>query len=194
MLTVGALAARFGLARSTLLYYDRLGLLRPAARSQAGYRRYGEAEVRRLELICTYRRAGLSLVAVARALEAPGEGLAAVLEARLAELDGEISRLREQQRLVATLLQRPDLLTRARVIDKRTWVELLAASGMSEADMERWHGAFERTAPQEHQRFLELLGLPAGEIASIRSRSAASGEGEATGREAGAGRHRAGRT
>lgn len=177
MLTVGALARRFGLARSTLLYYDRRGLLRPAARSSAGYRRYGEAEVRRLEMICTYRRAGLSLEAIARALEAPGQGLAPVLEARLAELDREIVRLREQQRLVASLLQRPDLLARARVIDKRTWVELLAASGMSRADMGRWHEAFERTAPAEHQRFLELLGLPADEIAAIR-RSSAAGHGE----------------
>ena len=30
MLTVGVLARRFGLARSTLLYYDRSGLLRPS--------------------------------------------------------------------------------------------------------------------------------------------------------------------
>jgi len=34
--------------------------------------------------------------------------------------------------------------------------------------MDRWHGEFERTAPEKHQRFLELLGLPAAEIAAIR--------------------------
>jgi MerR family transcriptional regulator, thiopeptide resistance regulator len=175
MLTVGALARRFGLARSTLLYYDAVGLLHPAARSAAGYRRYGEAEVRRLELICTYRRAGLSLEAIARALEAPERGIKVVLEERFGELDAEVSRLREQQRLVASLLQRPDLLERARVIDKRTWVELLAASGMSEDDMTRWHVAFERTAPDKHGRFLELLGLPPGEIEAIRAWSAAGG-------------------
>jgi DNA-binding transcriptional MerR regulator len=168
MVTVGALARAHGLARSTLLYYDAIGLLRPAARSPAGYRRYGPVEERRLALICTYRRAGLSLDAIRRALDGASEGLATVLEERISELDGDIQRLRDQQRLIAGLLERPDLLRRERVLDKQTWVELLAASGMSEKDMERWHDEFERTAPEKHQRFLELLGLPAAEIGAIR--------------------------
>lgn len=168
MVTIGALARAHGLARSTLLYYDAIGLLSPAQRSANGYRRYGPEEERRLALICTYRRAGLSLDAIRRALDGASEGLAAVLEERISELDADIERLRDQQRLISGLLERPDLLRRERVLDKRTWVDLLAASGMSEADMERWHAEFERTAPAKHQRFLELLGLPAAEIAEIR--------------------------
>jgi DNA-binding transcriptional MerR regulator len=126
------------------------------------------AEERRLGLICRYRRAGLTLRAIAAVLDGPSEGLGRVLEERLAELDGEIEALHDQQRLIAGLLQRPELLRRAGVIDKRTWVELLAASGMSQEAMHRWHADFERTAPAKHQRFLELLGLPAAEIAAIR--------------------------
>ena len=55
------------------------------------------------------------------------------------------------------------------MIDKATWVALLAASGMTEADMRRWHASFERTSPDKHERFLELLGLDDDEIAAIRS-------------------------
>lgn len=172
MTTVGALARRHGLARSTLLYYDRIGLLRPPARSAAGYRRYGPEEERRLELICRYRRAGLTLAAIAQALDGPSGALSRALEARLAELDSEIEALHGQVRLIAGLLQRPELLRRASVIDKRTWVGLLTASGMSEEEMHRWHADFERTAPDKHLRFLELLGLPAAEIAAIRRGSA----------------------
>ncbi len=168
MVTVGILARAHGLARSTLLYYDAIGLLRPVARSAAGYRRHGPEEERRLALICAYRRAGLLLDAIRRALDGPSKGLAAVLEERISELDGDILRLRDQQRLIAGLLERPDLLRSGRVLDKQTWVELLAASGMSKADMERWHGEFERAAPEKRQRFLELLGLPAAEIVAIR--------------------------
>jgi DNA-binding transcriptional MerR regulator len=171
MVTVGAFARAHGLARSTLLYYDAIGLLRPAARSASGYRRYGPEEERRLALICSYRRAGLSLDAIRHVLDGASDGLAAVLEERLSDLDRDIERLRDQQRLIARLLERPDLLRRERALDKRTWVELLAASGMSEADMERWHGEFERTAPNKHQRFLEHLGLADDEIAAIRARS-----------------------
>jgi len=177
MVTVGALARAHGLARSTLLYYDAIGLLRPVARSASGYRRYGPEEERRLALICTYRRAGLSLDTIREALDGASGGLAAVLEERLFELDLDIERLRDQQRLIARLLERPDLLRRERALDKRTWVELLAASGMSEADMERWHREFERAAPGKHQRFLEHLGLADDEIAAIRARSSANHAG-----------------
>jgi DNA-binding transcriptional MerR regulator len=51
MTTISALARRFHLSRSTLLYYDRIGLLRPGGRSLKAYRQYGETEVARLEQI-----------------------------------------------------------------------------------------------------------------------------------------------
>ena len=61
MITVGRLAKRFGLSRSTLLYYDSIGLLRPTGRSAKGYRLYSEDDAARLEKICLYRQTGLSL-------------------------------------------------------------------------------------------------------------------------------------
>ncbi|WP_206665179.1 MerR family DNA-binding transcriptional regulator [Aeromonas sobria] len=45
MLTITLLARELGLSRTTLLYYERLGLLLPALRGENGYRRYGEAEL-----------------------------------------------------------------------------------------------------------------------------------------------------
>jgi len=55
-------------------------------------------------------------------------------------------------------------------MDKATWTALLAASGFSEEDMARWHAAFERSAPDQHRRFLEFLGLEPAEVAAIRQR------------------------
>ena len=43
--SVSRLGRRYGLSRSTLLYYDRIGLLSASARSAAGYRVYGERDV-----------------------------------------------------------------------------------------------------------------------------------------------------
>ncbi len=40
MITIGRLARRFGLSRSTLLYYDSIGLLSPSTRSAKDYRLY----------------------------------------------------------------------------------------------------------------------------------------------------------
>lgn len=45
------LGKRFGLSRSTLLYYDRIGLLQPSGRTEAGYREYTRSDADRLERI-----------------------------------------------------------------------------------------------------------------------------------------------
>jgi hypothetical protein len=37
--------------------------------------------------------------------------------------------------------------------------------------MHRWHAEFERSAPAEHQEFLEFLHIPSGEIGKIREQS-----------------------
>ncbi len=80
MVPISALARRFGLARSTLLHYDRIGLLRPADRSRAGHRSHGEAEWVRLERIRPARHQrflealGRSAAVFAKVREATGPG------------------------------------------------------------------------------------------------------------------------
>ncbi|MBI4800064.1 MAG: MerR family transcriptional regulator [Desulfarculus sp.] len=166
--TVGRLARRCGLSRSTLLYYDSIGLLRPSRRSQGDYRRYSQEDARRLEQICLYRQTGLSLADIAKVLEAPDSRLAATLERRLEELNQDIARLREQQRFILGILKNPALGRKVGVMNRQTWVWLLTASGFSPEDMRRWHLEFERLAPDKHQQFMEFLCIPAEEIAQIR--------------------------
>jgi DNA-binding transcriptional MerR regulator len=168
MLTISQLARRFGLSRSTLLYYDSIGLLSPSERSRANYRLYSPADVERMELIDVYRRAGLSLAEIARVLATDGDGLDAVLAGRLRSLEEEIRKLRRQQTLIAKLAHGPGLTSRARPMDKRTWVSILEATGLSRDDMHRWHVEFERLSPEAHQDFLASLGIDENEIARIR--------------------------
>ena len=182
MYTIGKLARRFGLSRSTLLYYDNIGLLHPSVGGDGEYRRYSDHDAARLQQIMTFREAGLKLKAIKKLLDQSLDGgteLARVLEARLAEINDEIAGLQRQQRVVVGLLQRPDLLEGAGVMSKETWVSLLAASGFSEEEMRRWHVEFERLAPDKHQRFLTFLGLGEQEIAQIRSYSAEGDDEEA---------------
>ena len=58
----------FNLSRSTLLYYHRIGLLRPNARSPAGYRLYSDDDKERLTAICNFRQAGLGLEEIRKLL------------------------------------------------------------------------------------------------------------------------------
>src|SRR5262245_6574486 len=117
-LSVSRLGKRFGLSRSTLLYYDRIGLLSPSSRSRVGYRLYGERDVSRLESICRYRAVGLSLKQIRDLLGGASSRSIELLEARLDQLNGEIERLREQQRIIVRLLANRKKLRGARAIDK----------------------------------------------------------------------------
>jgi DNA-binding transcriptional MerR regulator len=175
MLTIGQLARRFGLSRSTLLYYDSIGLLSPSGRSGANYRLYTEEDVRRMERIDVYRRAGLALADIARVLDSDDTPLAELLEERLQSLNREIGALREKQSRIADLLEDRAALRRTRAMDKAGWTAILRAAGMSDAEMRRWHVEFERLAPEAHQDFLESLGLDAEEIGRIRGWSRAEG-------------------
>jgi len=174
-LTVTHLATACGLSRGTILYYEQLGLLTAARRGSGNYRVYGEKDLARLRQICIYRAAGLKLNDIRRLLTETHGYAAAVLKRRLAELDGEIEKLRDHQRSIARLLKDTDRLRRFPMVTKEKWVEVMRAAGFTEADMHRWHAQFEKSAPAEHQEFLEFLHIPAAEIASIRDWSGKAG-------------------
>lgn len=172
MITIGKLAKLHGLSRSTLLYYDSIGLLKPNGRSANGYRRYADKDAARLESICEYRQAGLSLDDIRRVLDGGASDLETVLAKRLERLGEEIRELREQQRFILGILKEGPH-AQVGTLDKAAWTALLASCGLSESDMMNWHARFERFAPQEHARFLAFLNIPRDEIESIRKRSRA---------------------
>ena len=167
--TIGRLADRFGLSRSTLLYYDSIGLLKPSSRTESEYRQYSESDALRLEQICKYRQAGLRLAEIKRILDSPESDLTRVLERRLNDLNDEIKALRDQQRFIIGILKGEEYYRHVGVMNADTWMSLLRASGFSEEDMLRWHAEFERLSPEKHRQFLEFLCIPDADIRRIRS-------------------------
>jgi DNA-binding transcriptional MerR regulator len=169
--TISKLAARCGLSRGTLLYYESIGLLKPPGRTAGNYRRYGQRDLERLQQICAYRHAGLTLEDIRAIITQPDRresDAAAVLKRRLVALDAEIETRRAHQRAILQLLKN-DSIGRNKMITKEKWVSIMKASGMTEDAMHRWHAEFEKAAPAEHQEFLEYLHIPAAEIGTIRA-------------------------
>jgi DNA-binding transcriptional MerR regulator len=167
-LTVTRLARACGLARSTVLYYESIGLLTRPQRTPGNYRAYGEKDLDRLRQICVYRDAGLTLSDIRSILDAPRNDAAAVLRRRLVELSAGIQRLRNHQRAIARLLKSTSQLRRIPMVTKEKWTAIMRAAGFTEQDMHRWHAEFEKSAPKEHQEFLEFLHIPKEEVQSIR--------------------------
>lgn len=67
---IGEVAERLGLSLRTVRYYEETGLVRPAKRSNGGFRLYDEGDIARLELIKRMKPLGLSLKQMAQLLRA----------------------------------------------------------------------------------------------------------------------------
>ena len=166
--SISRLARAFGLSRSTLLYYDRIGLLKPCGRTGSGYRYYGEKARGQLERICHFREAGLTLKEIQRVLSSGGKPGVKLLDKRIKETATSIVDLKHQQRILAAMRSRIGARGSSAPVDKELWVEMLEAAGMNQRARKRWHVEFERRAPEAHDEFLLSLGIPREEVAEIR--------------------------
>jgi DNA-binding transcriptional MerR regulator len=129
MLKVGELAAATRLTVRTLHHYDSIGLLRPSARSDAGYRLYGRDDVARLHQIQALRAFGMSLSDIGLYLDSPAGSPLAVVERQLVALDSQIreaARMREQLQRLRTQLAgggQPDLSTWLNTLEQMSMYE-----------------------------------------------------------------------
>jgi DNA-binding transcriptional MerR regulator len=74
LFTIEQVAARTGLTKRTLRYYEEVGLLPPTGRTEGNYRRYSEEDIQRLERIKNLRDLmGFSLADIRELLEAEDE-------------------------------------------------------------------------------------------------------------------------
>jgi DNA-binding transcriptional MerR regulator len=168
MFTVTQLAKKFCISRATILYYEREGLLTPASRSDNGYRWYGDSEIERLGEIVSYRSYGIPIVNIGDLLDRKeGNSQFHILKDHLNKLGEEINLFKKQQMAIIALLQEPKLLEE-NMVTKERWIEIMQTAGFDETGMRKWHQKFEEMEPNEHQMFLESLGINADEIKHIR--------------------------
>ncbi len=72
MKTVHEVSTLTGVSIRALQYYDRIGLLCPSARTQAGYRLYADADLERLQQILLFRELEFPLKQIKVILDSPG--------------------------------------------------------------------------------------------------------------------------
>jgi len=168
MFTIGHVAKKYSLSRSTLIYYDKIGVLSPSGRSGANYRLYSDNDLKKMDRIMLFRSAGLSLESISLLLDKEGGDLNSAFEQRLSSINNEIQGLRNQQKVILKLLENETSTQNSRVLTKETWVSILKGAGLDEAGMKNWHIEFEKTSPEAHQDFLESIGIEQDEITLIR--------------------------
>lgn len=113
LMTIGQLARRVGVRPSAIRYYEAHGILCPPARSANEYRLYGSDTVALLRFVRRAKELGFSLEEVRQIVEAsrnepPCALTRKLIERHLAQVKGELHRLRSlQTRLKQLLRQTP---------------------------------------------------------------------------------------
>ncbi|MEZ8457581.1 MerR family transcriptional regulator [Vibrio cyclitrophicus] len=169
MLSIKQFCEQLEVCRTTVLYYERKGLITPEARASNGYRQYGERELDRFRSILAYRSYGIPVSEIESLLQqSQDEDRDVVLRQQFAALDLEIQKLRQQQQSIMALLKDPELLNQG-LLTKERWTEILKESGMDEQGMINWHKRFEQMEPLGHLKFLQSLNIDEDKIAQIRA-------------------------
>jgi DNA-binding transcriptional MerR regulator len=106
--TIGQLAKMAGVSVRTLHHYDQIGLLKPSARTAAGYRLYAEQDLLRLQQILFFKELDMPLSEVGAILDDPGFDQVTALEHHRQLLHRRMERL---ARLLKTIDRTIDKLT-----------------------------------------------------------------------------------
>ena len=104
--TVHQVAEMAGVSVRTLHHYDHIGLLKPAARTAAGYRLYGEHDLLRLQQILLFRELDVPLETIRSILDDPGFDPVEALEAHRHTLEGQAARLARLLQTIDKTIQR----------------------------------------------------------------------------------------
>ena len=121
LLRIQEVAAEVGLTTRSIRYYEEVGLLEPAARSEGAYRLYDESDIERLRFIRGLRDdAGFSIAQIGqlledeaarernrerfRATEDPSERRAILVDA-MDRVDRQIENLRHKADRLATMIE-----------------------------------------------------------------------------------------
>ena len=109
--TIGRLAKAVGVNVQTIRYYERRRLLSPTARTQSGYRVYGDEDVRRLRFIKNAQAIGFTLQEIAELLNLRVNSAARCgdvqrrAQAKLAQVEAKVHDLEALARALKDLIR-----------------------------------------------------------------------------------------
>ncbi|MEU8149627.1 MerR family transcriptional regulator [Nonomuraea sp. NPDC048901] len=132
---MGQVSRLAGVTVRTLHHYDDIGLLSPGERTAAGYRRYTEADLVRLQQVLLYRELGFALEEVAVILDEPRAD--------------ELTHLRRQHEL---LVRRSERLSEVIAAVERAMQAHTRSVALSPAERLEVSGGFR---PEDHEAEVE---------------------------------------
>ena len=119
MRTVNEVSKLTGVSIRTLQYYDTIGLLTPAQRTEAGYRLYDDTAMERMEQILLFRELGFSLSEIKTILDDPEFDRMKALDQQIELLTMKKERLENIIGLAREIRQKGEITMDLKVFDTK---------------------------------------------------------------------------
>lgn len=144
MKTVKEVSKLAGVSIRTLRYYDEIGLLKPTATTEAGYRLYSDKDLERLQEIMFFKEMELPLESIKQLLEDPNMDRQEMLRMQQAVLEKKRNRLNG----IIELIQ-----------DVRKGINTMSFEAFNEEDIEKIvEHTIEQAKPEDISMFVEKFG------------------------------------
>ncbi|MFB6823533.1 methyltransferase domain-containing protein [Streptomyces virginiae] len=172
--TVGRVAELADVSVRTLHHYDDIGLVRPSARTAAGYRAYSAGDMERLREVLAYRRLGFGLREVAELVGDPSTDAAA----HLRRLRGLLLERRDRaDAMVAAIDRELEARAKGRTVTPEEQLEMVGARLYDAIG-----GAYPATRRSDPRIAARILGA-LGDARTVLNVGAGTGSYEPTDRE-----------
>ena len=144
MKTVKEVSKLAGVSIRTLRYYDEIGLLKPTATTEAGYRLYSDKDLERLQEIMFFKEMELPLESIKQLLEDPNMDKQEMLRMQQAVLEKKRNRLNGIIELIR---------------DVREGVNTMSFEAFNEDDIKKIvEHTIEQAKPEDISMFVEKFG------------------------------------
>lgn len=128
---IGAAARELGVNPKTIRYYEEIGLIPPAQRTQTGYRVYAQSDIDRIAFILRARELDFSLDDIGEILalreegEAPCLYVTELVEKQLAVIDAKIAALNQLRQELGEIQRQAQIIPLDVIVDKECVCHLI---------------------------------------------------------------------
>ena len=182
MRTVHQVSQLTGVSVRTLHHYDQLGLLLPAQVTEAGYRLYDEAALRRLHSILMYRELGFPLKEIKAILDDPTYDPREALARQITLLESQQKRLSKIIAFARDMQKQGEIHMDFQVFDKSEQEKLQAEAKAKWGQTQAWKSWEQQGAKHSHQQQMQdgnSLMAKLAAIGALRDKGADASEVQA---------------
>lgn len=135
---IGEFARKSGITVKTLLHYDKIGLLQPFSKTEAGYRIYCDEDFIKLQQITTLKFIGLSLEEIRQLINEEGQNIECIIRIQTKALEEKKNHI---ETVITALNKAERQIQNNSFLDVQQLIEIIKITNMETRAKQRFNQA-----------------------------------------------------